>query len=194
MVAPTKINYKIYQGSTFSEIIRWESANKLYRSISSITKAAPLVITAAAHGVPANWRVKITNVGGMKEINSAEYVTPTAVTSSTLTFNNINSLNYTDYTSGGVIEYQEPVILTGLTARMQIREKVTSTAFIQELTTENGGIVLDNATSTITISMSAITTQAFTFKTAVYSIEVINGSIVTPLAYGNLTLETETTR
>ncbi len=194
MVAPTKLNFKVYQGSTFSETLRWESAVKVFKTISNITQAAPAVITSAGHGVPVGWRIKVSNVLGMKEINSTEYVTATTATSSMITLGDINAMSYTAYVSGGVIEYQQPVVLTGMTARMQIREKVSSTDIIQTLTTENGMITLDNANSTITISIPALTTTDYTFKTAVYSIEMVNGSIVTPLAYGTLTLEQETTR
>ena len=39
---PAKINYKIYQGSTFQETLRWESETKTYVPISAITKQREL--------------------------------------------------------------------------------------------------------------------------------------------------------
>jgi tRNA threonylcarbamoyladenosine modification (KEOPS) complex Pcc1 subunit len=193
-MAPSKLNFKIYQGSTFSETLRWESATKVYVPITNITKTAPMVVTATAHGAPPNWRTKISGVQGMKEANTADYVLVTGVSANTLTYNSVNALNYTAYTSGGVLEYNQPVDLSQYTARMQIREKVSSTTVIKELTTQNSGIVIDNTAKTITLKISAADTAQFTFKSAVYSLELVNADVVVPFIYGNLTLEVEVTR
>jgi len=195
MVAPVKLNLKIYQGSTFQEVLRWESSTKVYKAITGITKAAPIVITATSHGCPVGWRVKVTNVVGMKEINSADtYNIVTSADTNTLTLNAINAIGYTDYTSGGVVEYNQPVSLAGTTARMQIREKITSDTTIDELTTENGKILVDDSLKTITILLSAAVTSAYTFTSAVYSMELISGGVVTPFIYGTISLEKEITR
>ncbi len=195
MAGPTKLNFKMYQGGTFRETLRWEDSEKVYKGITAITKAAPVVISSTAHGIPLGWRTRITNVLGMKEINSSEtYHTVTAVNSNTVTINAINSLAYTDYTSGGVLEYNKPVDLTGVTARMQIRDKLTSDTVILELTTENGGIVIDTVNYTISIIVSATQTALLSFTSAVYSMELISGSTVTPFIQGTITLEKEITR
>lgn len=195
MTAPTKVNFKIYQGSTFKEVLRWESSTKAYAPITGITKSAPMVVTSTAHGIPVGWRGKITNVVGMKEVNSTEvYHTVTAATTNNFTINAVNSLGYTDYTSGGVFEYNVPTSLAGMTARMQIRTKLEDTAVILELTTENGGILIDNALGTITIVITAIATAALTFTSAVYSLELIDGAEVIPFIYGSINLSKEITR
>lgn len=194
MASPTKLNLKVYQGGTFREVLRWESATKVYAPISNISKTAPMVVTATAHGVPQGWRVKITGALGMKEANTAEHVIATSVTQDTITFNSINALNYTTYTGGGVLEYNQPVDLAGFGARMQIRAKLEDAVVIKELTTENGLIVIDNTLKTITLNISATDTAAFTFQTAVYSLELVNGEVVTPFANGTMTLVREVTR
>lgn len=195
MAAPTKVNFKIYQGSTFEEVLRWESSTKAYAPITGITKAAPMVVTSTAHGIPAGWRVKITNVAGMKEINSSDvYHTVTSTGTNTVTINSVNSLGYTDYVSGGVLEYNVPSPLVGVTGRLQIRDKLASTTIILELTTTNGGIVIDTALSTITITISATATALLDFTSAVYSLELIDGTKVTPFIYGTITLDKEITR
>jgi hypothetical protein len=197
---PAKINYKIYQGSTFQETLRWESETKTYNPISAITKSAPVVITtAAAHTIPVGWRVRVTGVGGMKEINNVAedaYYIVTATTGTTATLNQVNSSNYTAYTSGGVIEYNTPIPLTGYTAQMQIRESLESTDVIHEMTTAaNGGIRITLSDSTIFLSIPASVTRTFTFDTAVYSLELTDASgVVTPFIAGNLTLVKEVTR
>lgn len=193
---PIKLNLKIYQGSTFRQTLRWESSTKVYAAITNITKAAPVVITAASHNIPVGWRAKITNVAGMKEINSdSTYHTVTSTTSDTVTINQLNSLGYTAYTSGGVLEYNQPVSLTGYTAVMQIREELTSDTVIYELTTQNGGIVFDNTLKTISIVIPDTVTRNFNFTQAVYSLEFTNNITgVFEFANGNISLYKEVTR
>lgn len=191
---PSKLNFKIYQGSTFSETLRWESLTKVYVPIVGIAKSAPMVVTAIAHGAPTGWRTRITNALGMKEVNSTEYAVVSSVTPDTLTYNSINSLNYSAYTGNGVLEYSRPMDLAGYTARMQIREKLTSSTVIHELTTENYGIVLDNTNKTISLNISAANTALFNFKFAVYSLELVDSNVVLPFIYGKITLESEVTR
>jgi len=102
------------------------------------------------------------------------------------TFNPV--LTYSD-SAGTAID------LTGYTARMQIRLKRTSAAFLHELTTENGGITLGGAAGTIALLISATDTTAFTFTTAIYDLELITaGGIVTRLLQGSVTLSTEATK
>lgn len=194
MADPQKVNFKIYQGSTFTEVLRYESSVKVYVPISAVFKSAPMQVTANAHGMVAGWRCKISNVVGMTEVNSLDYIVATDVTTNDLTFNDVNSVGFKDYTSGGILEYNDPINLTGMTARMQLREKLASTDIIDEYTTENGMIVLDNTTKTITINVPAATTALYTFKSAVYSMELVSGPTVLPFIYGSITLDKEITR
>lgn len=194
MAGPTKINLKIYQGSTFRETVRWESSTKVYVPITNITKSAPMVVTAVNPTIPSGWRVKIAGVGGMKEVNSDNWLIASEVGGNSVTFNSINALNYTTYTSGGVLEYNQPMDLSGYTARMQIREKLTSTTALEDLTTSNGKILLNNTNKTISLILGATTTEAYTWKSGVYSLEMEKDGVVTPLIYGNVSLEREVTR
>lgn len=194
MVAPIKLNIKVYQGSTFSKVLRWESSTKRYIPITGISKAAPMVVTALGHAVPVGWRTKLTNIVGMKEVANLDYITNTATTLDTLTFNHINSLNFGAYTSGGILEYNQPIDLAGITARMQIREKITSATVLLELTTENGFIQIDNTLKTIVFSIPASVSQTLTFKQAVYSLELVKSTTVIPFASGTVSLVPEVTR
>jgi hypothetical protein len=195
MAAPVKLNFKIYQGATFREVLRWESSTKVYVPITAVSQTAPVVVTAAAHNAPVGWRAKVTGCGGMKELNNADtYNLITQTTANTVTFNQINATGYTAYTSGGVLEYNQPVSLVGYTARMQIRAALDSPSVIQELTTANGGVVVDTTNSTITLLLTAAQTAALTFSSAVYSLELVNGSEVNSFCAGTLTLVKEITR
>lgn len=195
MTAPVKVPLKIIQGSTFTEVFRWESYTKVYKPITNITKTAPIVITSAAHGIPVGWRVKVSNVVGMTQMNSSStYHIVTEADTNTVTINAVNAVAYSDYISGGIIEYNEPKSLDGITARMQIRAKVSSTETLLELTTQNGMIILNDVNKEIILTIPATTTELLTFKTAVYSLELVDGATVTPFIYGNVTLDTEITR
>ena len=201
MQQPAKINYKVYQGSTFREVYRWESQTKVYVPISTISKSAPCVITThTATDLPVGWRFRVTGAGGMKEINTVSedsyYIATTInVAKTQVTINQVNSSGYTTYTSGGVLEYNDWVNLTGYNARMQIRETVDSSTTIYEATSAAGQIVLDNIYKTITLTIPASVTQAFTFETAVYSVELftVAGEVI-PFIEGNLVLSKEITR
>lgn len=186
----------MYQGSTFNESLRWESGKKIYKSITNITQAAPCIVTSPSHGIPDQWRVKITNVGGMKDINSSEtYHVATLVDANSIELNSVNAVGYAAYTSGGIIEYNEPVDITSYTARMQIREKIESVDFIDEYTTQLGTLVVDAVAHTISIVIPAATTAAYTFNQVVYSLELESpGGVVTPFANGQITLVKEVTR
>jgi hypothetical protein len=132
----------------------------------------------------------------MKEINSTDiYHVATKKTVDTIEFNDTNSVAYTAYTTGGILQYNSPIDLTGFTARMQIRAKLTDTTFIDEYTTVNGKLVIDLTNSGIIINVDAITTAAYTFTSAVYSLEMVSaGGVVTPLVTGTITLIPEVTR
>jgi hypothetical protein len=190
MTAPAKINYKFYQGSTVTEILRWESTTKVYKPITGITNSAPVVITSLAHEIPNDWRVKITSVLGMTDINNvSNYYRVNNVTANTVTILDINSLSFKTYTSGGVLEYNKPIDLNGYTATMRIKSKITDANVLYEANTSNGGIVIDNVNKSISIKLSASVTSSFTFPSAVYTLILTsnNGNVI-PLSSGTITM------
>jgi hypothetical protein len=87
-----------------------------------------------------------------------------------------------------------PVDLTTYTARMQVREKHTSTSKILDLTTENDGIVLGGESGTITVNVSASDTAALVAKDYVYDLELISSSTVTRLFEGKFLVTAEVTK
>lgn len=196
MAAPAKLNLTIYQGSTFSEVLRWESPTKVYKPITGITQAAPAILTVASHGAPNGWRVKVTNVVGMTQINSSDtYRKATVLNANSIELNEVNAVGYTAYTSGGVLEYNLPIDLTGYSARMQIRGKLEDATHLLELTTGlDGRIVINNTDKTITLTIDATTTAGITWTTGVYSLELIVGNVVTTLLTGCVTVKKEVTR
>lgn len=86
------------------------------------------------------------------------------------------------------------VDLTGYTAKLQIRQAIESASTLVELTTENGGIGITGAEGRIDLLIEAADTAALSFATAVYDLELINGTEVTRLCQGKVTLHKEVTR
>jgi hypothetical protein len=199
-ITPARINLKIYQGSTFKETFRWESQTKAYVPISNISKAAPCVITTSStHNIPSGWRFRVTDVAGMNQINQSsedQFYLANTVTSNTITINELNSTNYTAYTSGGTISYNVPVSLANFSALFQMRENINSTSVLKQLTSAPGqGIVIDNNNKIITINITAADTTNFNFASAVYGLELTSGTgEVFPLITGTISLVKEIVR
>lgn len=192
----------IQKGKTFSRVIRWETEPFVYKAITAITKAAPAVVTATAHGVPDGWRVAVVSVQGMIEINAlnsplkvSDFHKAKVLTANTIELNDVNSSDFTAYTSGGSVQYYTPVALAGYTARMQIRASLTAAAFLLELTTTNGRIAIDDTLKTITLTVSAVDTAGITWKSGVYDLELVSaGGAVTQLLSGSVTVTEEATK
>lgn len=192
-------NLAIRQGSTFTRVLRWEVEPVVFKTITAITQAAPARITAASHGLATGWRAAVESVGGMVELNAlhsppwaSDYHTVTVVDPNTITLDGVNSSRYTAYTSGGVLRYYTPQSLGGCTARMAIKDMVGGTV-LHTLTTENGGIALDDTNHTITLTISAADTAAFTWTRGVWDLEVVDGAEVNAPFSGTVTVEREVT-
>lgn len=192
MTSPVKLNFSVYQGGTFKQLLRWESSTKVYIPIVDITKSAPVQITAPGHNIPAGWRVKITNVAGMKEINSEDtYYQATVLTDNAITINEINSYNYSTYTSGGLLEYNSPVDINALTAEFTIMESLNATSAAYVGTTVNGGVVFDTDNNQIILNIPPEITATFDFLKALHEVKFTNGVTgeVIPFATGLIYVE-----
>lgn len=198
------LDLTITKGSTFSHVEQraLEIAPFIYKPITAITKAGPAVITSASHGIKAGWRFAVVNVGGMRQIKatnwpprSTDFHLATAVDTNTVTPNDIDSTNYTAFTSGGSLVYWTPLSLAGCTARMQIRATAESTTTLASLVSPTD-ITLDDTAHTVTIVISATATAAYTFTTGVYDLELVVTAtgVVTKLLSGNVTITDEVTR
>jgi hypothetical protein len=144
-------------------------------------------------------RATVVSVVGMTQINAAntppadtDYHKVTVVDIDTIQFNDVNSSQFGTYKSGGYVQYNTLVNLAGMTARMKIKDRVGGT-ILATLTTENGGIVVNNAAKTITLNISATETAAYTWQRGVYDLEMIAGSVVTLLLTGNIKVYPEVT-
>lgn len=119
---------ELIQGKTFTDILRWETAPIVYKPISGILQSAPARVTANGHGMPNGWRCAVTTVKGMTEINAtansireSDYHQGTVIDVNTIDINDINAAGFKAYTSGGILQYNTPKVLTGYKARMAIK-------------------------------------------------------------------------
>lgn len=84
--------------------------------------------------------------------------------------------------------------LTGCTARMQIRQFI-STVVLVSATTENGCIVLGGVNGRVDITLSATLTMALTLPAAVYDLEIAYPSgVVLRILQGATTNDPNVTR
>lgn len=192
----------IIKGKTFTRVLQWMSTPLIYKAITGITQAAPAVVTAPGHGVPDGWRVAVASVQGMREINAklpgkgepplfSDFTRARPLNVNELELNEVNSLDFTAYDSGGTLIYYTPVDLAGATAQLQIR--ATETAENPPLVNlvSPTDIVIDNVAKSITITIPATDTEDYTFLSGVYELEITIAGNVTRLLKGNVTVEEE---
>jgi hypothetical protein len=68
---------------------------------------------------------------------------------------------------------------------------------VLELTTENGGITIDDAAGKVSLEISAAQTSALTMTSGVYDLEIVSDDatpVVTRLLAGKVTVSPEVTR
>ena len=98
-----------------------------------------------------------------------------------------------------------PVNLSGYHARMQIRETIGSSTIICRLSSsldaDGTGLNLSGSAGTLPLAsgsigvyISAASSSAFSFDTAVYDLELVTGTTVTRLLQGTIKLDKEVTR
>ena len=91
----------------------------------------------------------------------------------------------------------EPVDLRGYTARMQIRTVQVNTKparLLDNLTSLNGGLVIDAPTGSITININALSTSRLPAGSHVYDLELVTGDYVQRLVQGKLNVSAEVTK
>jgi hypothetical protein len=195
----------IQQGKTFSVTLRWETGPLIYKAVTAITSTLPCRVTATGHDIPDGWRVALTGVKGMTDINAStippkdkDFYDATVVDANTVELNAVDSTRFKAYTSGGYLVSNTPVNLTGYTARMKIKDKIGGTVLAS---TEAGDtpldiitVTIDTAAKTITVTISATDTAALTWTKGVYDLEMISaGGVVTELIDGTFTVSKEVT-
>lgn len=198
-------NLTIVQGKTFVRVVRWSTLSYIYKMIIGITNGVSAVIIVPNHGVPDGWRVAVVSVKGMEEINAQnsppaerDYTKATVRDSNTLELNAINSFEFSQYASGGAVQFYTPMDLAGYTCRMQIKDRpggtVLASTDIDDAPLNVITAIIDNVGKTITLSMPAAATALFAWKKGQYDIEMVSGTgDVTALLSGYVFVTPEVT-
>lgn len=90
-------------------------------------------------------------------------------------------------------ELGNPIDLTGMIARMQLRRQYKSAEILIELNTENGRIIFDPYAGKITLRIEATDTEPLT-GSGVYDLELIEGSTVNRILEGSFNICAEVTK
>ena len=182
----------IQKGKTFSLVVRWETEPIIRKAITAVSLAtgAPR-LTVTSHGAPNGWRGMVYAAEGMKQLNDIGYQSMTVIDANTIEFNSVTPVDdngrvWSAYTSGGFLMFYTPKSLSGYTARMDIKDKVGGTVWasseIADTPLDIIDAVVDDATKTITLTISATDTAALTAKKGVADLELVSsGGVVTKL-------------
>lgn len=190
-------NIEAICGDTYQHVVRWANPDLLvWKAITGATKAAPCVLTVASHGLTAGWPFKIFSVVGMDQLNQSEenglgandeeFYEATVPTSGTIELNDVNSLDFDTYVSGGAICYEAARSLSGYTAKFQVKDSINGTALVS--LTESSGITIDDTAKTITVVLSAANTLAIGEGKYPYDLEMTLSGVKTTILRGFITI------
>ena len=209
MAGPKDLTIK--QGKTFAFVLRWETEPIVRKAITGVSFAlgAPR-ITAVGHGALDGWRCAFYGIKGPKQLNAEnnppraeDYHAATVLDADTVELNEINPYDeqgneWPAYVSGGFLQYNTPMDLTGYTARMKIKNKVGGTLLASSDAADAPldviDIAIDNTAKTITLTVAATETDDFTWTRGVYDLEMVSGAgVVTALISGRVSISKEVT-
>jgi hypothetical protein len=182
-------------GETFRPTLRWASDTLVSVPITGITQAAPAVVTAPNHGMPNGWPCAVVAAQGMIQINASRYPPRgedwqkgTVVDVNTVQLNRVSSADYSAYTSGGFLIYQQPQSLAGVTAKMTVWDtpEENDTPLVTLLSTSSG-IIIDPVAMTLT---PILQTAGLSWQIGYFRFDVTdNTGAVTQLMTGTLTIQ-----
>lgn len=195
-MTPASIPLRVIQGTTLNKVLRLMQPGRVYKEISAIAAAAPVLITVPGHGLPGTWPVWFRGVAGLNGINREPDSTrpwmAEVVDVDTLRINAIDATGQKG--QGGRLIYLPPVDLTGVIGRLQVRAAVGSSEVLLELNTTNGGLVIDGL-GLLRIHLSATQSAALAWKSGVYDLELtFSDGTVTRFAEGDVVVSQEVTR
>lgn len=189
-----KLSLEVRRGATNDVPIRVESSEWGYASISAMSQAAPLQVTAAGHAIPDGWRAAIMNAtGGMSVLNAANSpprdsdLRPVVrVDVNTVEFNAVNAAGLKAYAGGGQLAFRVPVDLSAYVhARMEVKTEVggdrlalfATAGGVSEAT--DGALEIDAANDALRLRLTPAQAALLVFDSGVFDIELIraNGDV-----------------
>lgn len=177
MAAKTQ-NLQVERGATFRWPFYWYSDEKVVVPITVVALAYPVVLTAAAHGLPDS-AVPARILGVADWLNTSaidaddrRHVTKVDSDTCSLDMSGIDQDAYDG--AGGVLVFNEPMELAaGWDAKLQVREAFDSEGVILELTSNDGEVELDNDGRVEPVFTDEMT-EALEVGTYVYDLRLTN--------------------
>lgn len=206
MTCSTK-DLNLVAGTSFSIVLRWESAPILRKAITGISVAtgAPR-ITISSHGILDGWRVAITGAKGMTELNAedpvrlrdSDYYQATVIDANTIELNEVNGADFRPWTSGGIVQWNTPVSLAGFTGVLRVEARHGGTLWASNLVADDPldilELLIDDTLKTITPVFPEVATTALAGKSGVWEVKMISGDatpVHTQLLRGKLSVGKE---
>jgi len=193
-----KLDFTVVQGKTYERVLQWAAKPVIFKEIAGIAPIPSARLTVIAHGLVNGWMCAVVSAPWLKTLNakneppeSEEYFPITVIDDDTIEFNGVNSAGWS-FKAGGWIRAYTAVDLSPYQGRMHILDRIGGTVIV-ELTTENGGIVLDNVSKNITLVFKEEDTIKMPLKKYVYDLELYQTGEVKELSYGIITSEREAT-
>lgn len=171
----------------------------------SVATGAPR-ITVAGHGIIDGWRVAITGVKGMTELNAddpsrlrgGDYYEATVIDADTIELNEVNGADFKAWTSGGFVQWNTPVNLAGFTGVLRVEDRHGGTLLASNLVADDPldilELLIDTALHTITLVFQSAATTALSGKSGVYEVEMVSGDatpVITQLLRGKISVGKE---
>ncbi len=194
-------DFIITEGKTFKRRVRWQSTKHVYVPILSMTRAGAVrAITELPHGIPEGERVAVISALGLTQLNAVnnppkkeEYRRITVIDPTTIEFNEVSGASFSDYTSGGYLQYFEPMPILNTLPRWVVKDKIDGSLLI-EATVANGKITVDTANFWYLINIPSTELENLSWKKAVHELETADDgvpSVVYRVVSGKITVEPE---
>lgn len=171
---------KVPRGATFRKGWVWYDGADVIKDITAIDRGFHTEITAPTHGLPStDIPVALLDVGELNTLDASgnpSFATKDRILAHVLDASKfsveVDSTEFTAYTTGGYLVYRPPKNITGYTARMQFRATTKAADVLLELT-DTSGITLGGAEGTIDMVMTDVQTTNFPKNSGVWNIELI---------------------
>lgn len=185
----------VEQGVNFDHTFQWLNGGMFMAPIELIQEGYPTVVTVSGHGLPTGTAhpVIISGVEGIPRLNTenTELFLATRLDDNRFSIP-VSSVGKQWEAGTGELTYHLPTDMTGYTGRCVIRRNWYEQTAIHEMTTENGGIVLEIESGSIQLLIPKATTAGFTFRNAWYDVDMIHPSGAEFRVFkGPITLERE---
>ena len=185
----------IEQGVNFDHTFQWLNGGMFMAPLELVQEGYPTIITVSSHGLNsvAAHPVILSGIEGIPRLNSenTELFLATRLDDNRFSVP-ISSVGKQWIPGTGELTYHVPTDMTGYTGRCVIRRNWYESTPIHEMTTENGGMILELTSGSIQLVIPKATTAGFSFRSAWYDVDMTSpGGVEYRVFKGPITLERE---